>query len=58
MRPAYHFEPKCNITVSTREEWNKGPDLLLYLRGLSVIHMGPGRTGGLELASSGDPGEG
>jgi len=25
MRTAYHFEPRCNITMSTREEWNKGP---------------------------------
>jgi len=24
MRPAHHFESKCSITMSTREEWNNG----------------------------------
>jgi uncharacterized membrane protein (DUF485 family) len=34
MRPPYHFEPKCSIKISTREEWNKGSRPPPVLQGL------------------------
>jgi hypothetical protein len=34
MRPAYSLEPKCSVTLSTREEWNKRPRPPPVLKGL------------------------
>jgi len=58
MRRAYHLVPKCNVTMSTREEWNKISRPPPVLKGLVWYTNWLRTQWGLGLASSGDPGEG
>jgi len=34
MRPAFNLEPKYRVTILTREEWTRGPGILLQSKGL------------------------
>jgi hypothetical protein len=42
MRPAFNFEPKCRVTMQTREEWTRGPGTSPAVKGLVWT---PGGTG-------------
>jgi len=42
MKSVFNLEPKYRVTMLNREEWIRGPGLLLRLKGSSGTRMGPG----------------
>jgi len=50
MRPKFNFEPKCRVTMLTREEWTKGPRTSPAVKGLVWCRDGSRKQGepGLE----------
>jgi len=54
MKPVFNVEPKCRVTMLTREYWLEDLGLLLRLKGCSGLWMGPGLWGGTGLGSMGN----
>jgi hypothetical protein len=46
MKPIFSLEPKCRVTMSTREEWTRGPGTPPAVKGLVWFTDGPSTVKG------------